>query len=76
MEGRVYRENEADLNEWDIRGEPNLQLKNDQAPYRFTTRSSVINRIPDVINPKPSLVSLDGFGKPSYKHGNPGGYIN
>ena len=69
MEGRVYRDGEADINVWDITGEPDLQLRNDGVSYRFTTCTSVINRIPDVIAAEPGLVSLDRIRAPSYKHG-------
>ena len=75
MEGRVYREGEADTNEWYVRGEPDLHLRNDRVPYRFTTCSSVVNRIPDVIRAEPGLVTLNRLGKPSYKHGALGRYL-
>jgi len=75
MEGRVYREGEADTNEWRVRGEPDLHLRNDQVPYRLITCTSVVNRIPDVIRAEPGLVTLDRLGKPSYKHGALGRYL-
>lgn len=75
MEGRVYREGEADINEWHVRGEPELHLRNDRVPYRFITCSSVVNRIPDVIQAEPGLITLDRLGKPSYKHGALGKYL-
>jgi hypothetical protein len=30
MEGRVYQEGEADVNEWHVRGDPELHLRNDR----------------------------------------------
>jgi 4-hydroxy-tetrahydrodipicolinate reductase len=69
MEGRVYREGEADMNEWHVRGEPDLHLRNEHVSYRFTTCSSVVNRIPDVIRAEPGLVTLNRLGTPTYKHG-------
>ena len=75
MEGRVYREGEADINEWRVQGEPELLLRNDRVPTRFTTCSSVVNRIPDVIRAEPGLITLDRLGKPSYKHGVLGNYL-
>ena len=44
MEGKVYREGDADMNEWHVQGEPELHLRNERVPYRFTTCSSVVNR--------------------------------
>ncbi len=70
MEGRVYRPGETDINEWQVRGEPDLNLRNDAVPSRFITCSSMINRIPDVIHAAPGLISLDRLGEPRYRHGN------
>jgi len=75
MEGRVYREGDSDTNEWRIRGEPDLHLRNEHVSYRFTTCSSIVNRIPDVIRAEPGLITLDRLGKPSYKHGALGRYL-
>ncbi len=69
MEGRVYHEGQTDVNEWFVKGEPDLHLRNSCVPYRFVTCSSVVNRIPDVIRAEPGLISLNRLGKPSYKHG-------
>jgi 4-hydroxy-tetrahydrodipicolinate reductase len=69
MEGRVYGEDENDVNEWRVHGEPDLHLRNDRVPTRLITCTSVVNRIPDVINAPPGLVTLDRLGKPRYKHG-------
>ena len=76
MEGRVYREGESDTNEWRVQGQPDLHLRNENVSYRFTTCTSVINRIPDVIQAEPGLVTLNRLGKPSYKHGALGKYLS
>ncbi|MBF9057734.1 dihydrodipicolinate reductase [Rhodobacterales bacterium HKCCSP123] len=68
MEGRVYRANEGDQNHWQVSGEPALQLSNEGVPYRFTTCSTVVNRIPDVISAEPGLFSLDRLGPAQYRH--------
>jgi 4-hydroxy-tetrahydrodipicolinate reductase len=65
----VYREGETDSNEWFVHGEPELHLRNDRVPTRLITCTSVVNRVPDVINAEPGLVTLDRLGKPRYKHG-------
>mgnify|MGYP001826051134 CR=1 FL=1 len=64
MEGRLYEEGDTDSNDWQVEGEPNLHLSNTQVPYRFTTCSTLVNRIPDVIAAAPGLVSLDQLGAP------------
>ena len=68
MEGRVYRDGEADSNDWKVTGEPDLELRCPEANYRFTTCSTLVNRIADVIAAAPGLCSPDGLGPPSYKH--------
>jgi 4-hydroxy-tetrahydrodipicolinate reductase len=75
MEGRVYEPGETDANEWVVRGEPELHLRNDRVPTRLITCTSVVNRIPDVILAEPGLVTLDRLGKPRYKHGPLGRYL-
>jgi 4-hydroxy-tetrahydrodipicolinate reductase len=69
MAGRVYAEGEVDTNEWVVRGEPDLHLRNDAVPTRLITCTSVVNRIPDVIAAEPGLVTLDRLPRPSYRHG-------
>ncbi len=70
MAGRVYAEGQVDTNEWVVHGEPELRLFNDAVPTRLITCTSVVNRIPDVIDAAPGLVTLDRLPRPSYKHGN------
>lgn len=77
MAGRVYEESEFDVNEWIIRGEPSeLRLFNDRVPTRLITCTSVVNRIPDVINAEPGLITLDRLPKPRYRHGPLGRYVH
>lgn len=69
MGGRIYEEGETDVNEWVVRGDPaELRLLNDRVPTRLITCTTVVNRIPDVINAEPGLVTLDRLPKPRYKH--------
>ena len=68
MEGRIYRDGGSDSNHWKVMGEPNLELKCSEVNYRFTTCSTLVNRIPDVIAANPGLRSLDRLGPPSDKH--------
>lgn len=68
MEGRVYRDGETDTNFWQVKGEPDLELRCEDANYRFTTCSTLINRIPDVIAAPPGLRSLDMLAPASYRH--------
>ena len=76
MGGRIYEPGEADMNEWVVRGDPEeLHLRNDRVPTRLITCTTLVNRIPDVINAEPGLVTLDRLGKPRYKHHPLGHYL-
>lgn len=68
MEGRVYREGDTDSNSWRVKGEPDLRLNCQETNYRFTTCSTLVNRIPDVIAAAPGLCSLDRLKPASYRH--------
>ena len=69
MAGRIYEPGDSDTNEWTIRGEPDLHLRNDPVPYRTVTCTSVVNRIPDVIAALPGLITLDQLPPARYYHG-------
>lgn len=68
MEGRIYRPGETDSNAWQVKGEPDLELTCQKANYRFTTCSTLVNRIPDIIAAPPGLCSLDRLQAPGYRH--------
>jgi len=69
MAGRIYEEGDADMNEWIVRGDPpELHLRNDRVPTRLITCTSVVNRIPDVINAEPGFVTLDRLPRLRYRH--------
>lgn len=77
MAGRVYRDGEADSNEWVVRGEPTeLHLRNERVPTRLITCTSVVNRIPDVINAEPGFLTLDRLPQPRYRHHPLGHYLH
>jgi 2,4-diaminopentanoate dehydrogenase len=67
MVGRVYKEGEADINEWTVRGEPELRLENPRVPTGVTTVTQLINRIPDVINAPPGFVTIEKLPKLLYR---------
>ncbi|MGK0171949.1 MAG: hypothetical protein ACI9W2_003683 [Gammaproteobacteria bacterium] len=68
MAGRVHGPGESDTNEWTIRGEPDLHLRNDIVPYRTVTCTTVVNRIPDIIAAPAGLITLDQLPQPRYRH--------
>ena len=77
MVGRLYREGEADYNEWVIKGEPaELRLSNDRVATPFTTCAQVVNRIPDVINAEPGFVTVDRLPQLRYRAFPLGSYLD
>jgi hypothetical protein len=67
MAGRLYREGEADTNDWAITGEPELHLSNPRVPTQITTCTQLVNRIPDVINAEPGFVTVERLPKLRYR---------
>jgi 2,4-diaminopentanoate dehydrogenase len=67
MIGRLYKEGEADINEWSIDGEPELHLSNPRVPTGVTTCTQLVNRIPDVINAPPGFVTIEKLPKLRYR---------
>jgi 4-hydroxy-tetrahydrodipicolinate reductase len=59
MTGKVFTDEEADVNEWRTFGEPNLTLINTDLHTHHTTCATLVNRIPDVIGAAPGFATLD-----------------
>jgi 4-hydroxy-tetrahydrodipicolinate reductase len=76
MTGRLYLEGEADINDWTITGEPELRLSNPGVPTGFTTCTQLVNRIPDVINAPPGLVTMEKLPRPRYRTYPLGAYVH
>jgi 4-hydroxy-tetrahydrodipicolinate reductase len=67
MSGYVYGEGETDKNQWEIKGEPDLYLDNGVVPSFTTTCTQWVNRVPDVINARPGLVTIDELPPLAYR---------
>ena len=65
--GKVYRPDEEDINEWHIKGFPELYLKNDKVPTRTASGTQIVNRIPDIINAEPGYITLEKLPKLKYR---------
>jgi hypothetical protein len=65
--GKVYRPDEEDINEWHIKGVPELYLKNDKVPTRTASGTQIVNRIPDIINAEPGYITLEKLPKLKYR---------
>jgi 4-hydroxy-tetrahydrodipicolinate reductase len=67
MTGRLYHEDEADVNDWTVLGEPELHLSNPAVPTGMTTCTQLVNRIPDVINAPPGFITIEKLPRPRYR---------
>lgn len=67
MAGYVYAPGQTDINEWHIAGEPDLYLSNGNVPTQLTTCTQFVNRIPDVINAPPGLVTIDALPQARFR---------
>lgn len=57
MTGKVYVTGERDSNFWRVEGEPSLTLENAELQTDLTTCSTLVNRIPDVLNAAPGYLT-------------------
>ena len=76
MTGRLYHEGEADVNDWTVTGEPELHLANPAVPTGMTTVTQLVNRIPDVINAPPGLITIEKLPRLRYRAFPLGAYLD
>lgn len=67
MSGRVYGPEDGDINDWEIKGEPDLVLSNGIVPTQTTTCTQLVNRIPDVMNAAPGFVTMEKLPRLKYR---------
>lgn len=67
MSGKLYGPGEGDVNEWEIKGEPDLEMSNGTVPTMVTTCSQIVNRIPDVMIAPPGLVTVEKLPRLRYR---------
>ena len=65
--GKVYNENEFDVNAWTIEGEPNTTMVINKPATVELTCADIVNRIPDVINSRSGFVSTSEMPEPKYR---------
>jgi 4-hydroxy-tetrahydrodipicolinate reductase len=75
MTGRLYEEGEADVNDWEVMGEPSLRLTNPAVPTMMSTVCQMVNRIPDVINAPPGFITIEKLPRPRYRTFPLGAYV-
>ena len=63
---KLREDGDTEKNEWEIQGEPSLKLTMDEMYGGYTTCTTLVNRIPDVISAAPGYVSTAVMPVPQY----------
>ena len=64
---KMSEEGDTDLNKWEIKGVPAINIITEHMQGEITTESNIINRIPDVINAAPGVISASQMPAPFFK---------
>lgn len=72
---KMSEEGDTDVNKWEIKGTPSIDVVTHHMQGEITTGSSIINRIPDVINAPAGVISAGRIEIPSFKHGDLSQYV-
>lgn len=64
--GKVYVDDDIDLNEWTIFGEPDTSVIIKKPQTVELTCADIVNRVVDVINAKPGFVPTSQMGTPNF----------
>lgn len=67
--GKVYTEEDYDLNKWTIEGEPTTSLEIKNPDTVKLTCANIVNRITDVIDADPGFIPTCLISEPTYKIG-------
>lgn len=64
---KMSENGDTDLNKWEIKGTPSINVITEHMQGEITTGSNIINRIPDVINAEPGVRSAGEMPAPFFK---------
>lgn len=73
---KICDPDEPEFHGWEFVGQPNLKVTIPGLEPPYIICSSIVNRIPDVINAEPGFVSIDKMPAPMYRTKKPESYIN
>ncbi|WP_225047663.1 dihydrodipicolinate reductase [Lacticaseibacillus kribbianus] len=73
--GKVYQPGEGDLCEWHLKGTPNVDFAVAKPDTVAHTCATIVNRIPDVINAAPGVVTVDQLPGLRYRSAPLGSYV-
>jgi 4-hydroxy-tetrahydrodipicolinate reductase len=64
---KMFPAGQEDTKEWIIKGTPNAYMKFGKLEGAFTTCTQMVNRIPDIINSEPGLVTIEKLPKLKFR---------
>ena len=64
---KMSEEGDTDLNKWEIKGVPTINVITERMQGEITTASNMVNRIPDVINAPAGVISPSEMPAPFFK---------
>jgi 2,4-diaminopentanoate dehydrogenase len=74
--GKIYEKGDINKNEWNLFGEPNINIVTVNPSIKELICANLVNRIPDVINSKPGFISTSYLPPAHYLKENLDFYIN
>jgi 4-hydroxy-tetrahydrodipicolinate reductase len=64
---KIFPADQEDTKEWIIKGTPEAYMKFGKLDGAFTTCTQMVNRIPDIINSEPGLITIEKLPKLKYR---------
>ena len=64
---KMFAVDQEDTKEWIIKGTPEAYMKFGKLDGAFTTCTQMVNRIPDIINSEPGLITIEKLPKLKYR---------
>ena len=64
---KIFGEEDVETNIWNIKGVPNIHMQQDNFPGWEITCTTVVNRIPDILNAEPGFITAEKLAPSKYR---------